>query len=60
MKLKHLEVEGCIVNIREGLHNLEGQKVTSIEIIPDAYGENIWKLDGCHNSRVIKEDKEGE
>ena len=49
MKLKHIEVRGCIVNIRERPLNLEGQEVTSVEIIPD---EN-WELDGCVNSRVI-------
>jgi len=54
MKLKHIEVRGCIVNIREGLFNLEGEEVTSVEIIPD----EDWKLDGCVNSRVINKEQE--
>ena len=35
MKTRHLELDGCIVNIREGLTDHRGRKVTSIEIIPD-------------------------
>jgi hypothetical protein len=31
-KLKHIEVEGCIVNIRTGLHDMGGRKVTSVEM----------------------------
>ena len=52
----HVEVEGCIVNIREGLHDTRGRKVTSIEIIPDRYaGEPKWKLiPGKCNQRVIQ------
>ena len=56
-KLKHIEVEGCIINIREGLHDLKGRKVTSIEILPDDHykGEPKWKLiTGKHNQRVVQ------
>lgn len=42
-KLLHIETEGCIVNIRIGLQNHEGQNVTHIEILPDRNG------DGCGN-----------
>ena len=52
MKMKHIEVRGCIVNIREGLLNLEGKEVTSVEVISD----EDWELDGCVNSRVIKKE----
>lgn len=31
----HIETERCIVNIRINLHDMEGNEVTSIEIIPD-------------------------
>jgi hypothetical protein len=34
----HIECEGCIVNIREGLHDRLGRKVTSIEILPEYFG----------------------
>ena len=55
-KLKHIEVEGCIVNIREGLHDRWGRKVTSIEILPDDHsaGEPKWKLIGSVNNRVVE------
>ena len=56
MKLKHIEVEGCIVNIRTGLHDRFGNKVTSVEILPDDHysGERIWRLRGCINNRVVQ------
>ncbi len=56
VKVKHIEVEGCIVNIRAGLKDWKGRKVTSIEIIPDDHciGERKWKLYGTHNNRVIQ------
>jgi copper chaperone CopZ len=56
MKLKHIEVEGCIVNIRTGLKDLKGRKVTSVEILPDDHyaGERIWRLIGSVNNRVVQ------
>lgn len=56
MKLKHIEVEGCIVNIRTGLTDFKGRKVTSIEILADDHysGEKIWRLRGCVNNRIIQ------
>ena len=59
-KLKHIEVEGAIVNIREGLHDLKGRKVTSVEIIPDDRfaGEPIWIVKPkIHNIRIIQTKK---
>lgn len=56
MLLKHIEVEGCIENIRTGLKDSLNRKVTSIEILPDDHyaGENIWRLRGCINNRVVQ------
>jgi len=56
MKLKHIEVEGCIVNITTGLSDRKGRKVTSIEILPDDHytGEQIWRLRGSINNRVVQ------
>lgn len=56
MKLKHIEVEGGIVNIREGLKDHKGRNVTSIEILPDDHysGENVWRLRGYINSRLVQ------
>ena len=56
MKTKHIEVDGCIVNIHTNLHDRLGRKVTSIEIIPDDHymGEQIWRLHGSRNNRVIQ------
>ena len=51
-KLLHIAAEGCIVNIRVGLSNTQGQEVTSIEILAD--DSDDWKLDGVVNNRVIK------
>ncbi|MBE9595068.1 MAG: hypothetical protein IMF19_16505 [Proteobacteria bacterium] len=48
--VEHLERNGCIINIRVGLHNTEGKEVTSIEIVPDVG----WKIDGSCNNRVVK------
>ena len=52
----HLEVDGCIVNIRQGLKDRLGRKVTSIEIKPDEHysGEPKWKLLGTRNNRVVQ------
>ena len=50
-KLLHIEAEGCIVNIRVGLHNRAGQRGTSVEILADNDG---YQLDGTVNNRVIK------
>ena len=54
--VEHLERAGCIINIREGLHDLEGHEVTSIEIIPD----DQMTLDGSCYNRIIKETKADE
>ena len=56
VKLKHIEIEGCIVNIRTGLLDRTGRKVTHIEILPDDHyaGDRIWRLRGCVNNRVIQ------
>lgn len=61
-KLLHIETDGCIVNIRVGLTNTEGQRVTSIEILPDGEGRGgdgeggIWQLapECVSNNRVIR------
>jgi len=55
-KLKHIETEGCIVNIRTGLTDRKDRKVTSIEILPDDHyaGEKVWRLRGCINNRVVQ------
>ena len=52
----HLEMEGCIVNVRQGLRDNKNRKVTSIEIIPDDRyaGEKKWIVDSCRNIRVIQ------
>ena len=55
MRTLHIETEGCIVNIRVGLHDRLGRKVTSIKILPDGYvGEPKRKLVGTASNRVIQ------
>ena len=55
-KLTHVECEGCIVNIKEGLNDYLGRRVTSIEITPDEqYQGEKWKyVSGKYNHRIIK------
>ena len=55
-KLTHIEAKGCIVNIREGLHDRHGREVTSVTISPDDHysGEQIWRLRGSPNNRVVQ------
>jgi hypothetical protein len=42
---KHIECDGAVVNIREGLQDRNGRRVTSIEILPDDHyaGERVWR-----------------
>ena len=56
VKLKHIEIEGCIVNIRTGLRDMKGRKVTSVSISPDDHyaGERKWKLYGTYNNRIVQ------
>lgn len=56
VKVRHIELEGCILNIREGLQDKTRRKVTSIEIIPDDHstGEPVWVLKGSRNNRVVE------
>lgn len=52
-----MEVEGAIINIRTGLRDKQGRKVTSIEILPDGHfmGENIWKTyPHVRNVRIVQ------
>ena len=54
-KAYHLEVEGAIINVREGLFDRFGRTVTEISIIPNKYtGEPVWRLLGYSNNRVVQ------
>jgi hypothetical protein len=52
--LLHVETDGCIVNIRVGLTDTQGRRVTSVEVIPDNYAGEEWHLDGTENNRVVE------
>ena len=63
----HIEVPGCIVNIRPGLTGAGMREVTSIEIICDQYaGERHWYMPDLNgdnppratNIRVVRESEE--
>lgn len=57
VKLKHLEVDGAVINIRTGLRDRRGRKVTSVEILPDDHyaGEKPWRvIPGKHNTRIVQ------
>jgi hypothetical protein len=51
--LLHIETDGCIVNIRVGLRDVDGRQVTSVQVLPDDYAERggRWVQDG---SRVVQ------
>ena len=52
-----IEVEGAIVNITTGLKDIQGRKVTSVEILPDDHysGERIWKTyPHVRNVRIVQ------
>jgi len=54
-KAYHLEVEGAIINVREGLFDRFGRTVTEISIIPNKYtGKPVWRLLGHSNNRVVQ------
>lgn len=65
-RVLHIETDGCIVNIRVGLIDREGHRVTSVEIIPDDESRSpdhegrFWHLDGTINNRIIREHEKGE
>ena len=53
----HCEVEGAVINIREGLHDATGRNVTAVEMIPDDHyaGERIWRLKpNVRNIRIVQ------
>lgn len=53
--LLHVETPLGIVNIRIGLHDAEGRRVNSIEVIPDEYaGEPRVDVDGYRNTRLVE------
>ena len=55
MKGYHVETEGAVVNIYEGLTDRKGRKVNTVEIIPDKYaGEPEWKVYGSRMSRIVQ------
>lgn len=58
--LLHIELPGCIVNVRAKLTNQEGREVTSIEILPDSEcsgDTHVWRLEGSINNRLVKIEK---
>ena len=51
----HIEAQGCIVNVYEGLYDTEGRSVTSVEIQADQYaGEPKWKIDGSKDGKYYR------
>jgi hypothetical protein len=60
--LLHIETDFGIVNIRVGLHDTDGNAVTSIEIIPDHVDwerrNRTIELDGYSNSRLIAKEQQ--
>lgn len=50
--LLHIETDGCVVNIRVGLMDDNGRKVTRVDILPDDETRGgdgrgyVWHVDG--------------
>lgn len=58
--LLHVETELGIVNVRTNLHDSDGRRVESVEIIPNAYsGEPPIIVDGFRNTRLVELPLEG-
>jgi len=55
-KAYHLEVEGAIINVREGLFDRYGRRVTEVSIVPDNQipGNPVWHLLGYSYNRIVK------
>lgn len=55
----HIEAEGCVVNIKEGLYDEHNKKCTCVTILPDScyQDEPIWKLKGHAHNRIIQTNK---
>lgn len=45
----HIETHGCIINIRPGLHDADGNQVTSVEVLCD----QGWVMPDLHKSNSI-------
>lgn len=55
----HVETPLGIVNIRVNLSNNQGERVDSIECLPNNYaGEPKVRLDGYSNTRMIEQTEE--
>ena len=56
----HIETDLGIVNIKPGLFDRHGRKVTFVEVIPDRYaGEQKVKRCGTSNTRLIQLKQKG-
>ena len=55
----HLEVKGCVVNIKENLYDEHNRPCTAVSIIPQDYmpGEKKWIIKGHAHNRVIQIEK---
>ena len=55
-KTYHIEAEGVIINIQEGLFDCHGRKVTAVSIIPDIQIPEcpVWHLLGYAHNRVVQ------
>ena len=55
-KTYHIEAEGAIINIQEGLFDCHGRRVTAVSIIPDnQIPENpVWHLLGYAHNRIVQ------
>ena len=55
-KAYHLQFEGAIINIREGLLDRYGRRVTEVSIIPDNQipDQPVWHLLGYAYNRIVQ------
>ena len=55
----HIEVKGCVVNIKENLYDEYKRECTCVSILPSNYmpDEKIWILKGHAHNRIIQTEK---
>lgn len=53
VKCLHIEANGCIINVRVGLSNINGKSITAIEIIPDKHVGEEWDFARAYGGKEL-------
>ena len=67
VKTLHIETDGCLINIRVGLTDAEGRRVTRVDVSPDDESRggdgsgDLWHaVDGPIGGRIVRQPRLGE